>query len=319
MVSGKEMTVFQKIVVPLDGSQFGEHALPHACAIATRCNAVLRLVHVHSASVSPVYVEGQPVIDENLRSLHHQHEQRYLERIKERLVGQMSGFTIEVEAYDRPLESIVNESVGEFLAKTIAARSDVDLIVMATHGRGGASRLWLGSVADALLHLSHVPLLLVRPQSSEPDFTHLPTYQNILIALDGSPLSEQILDPAQTLGDLMAAEYTLLQVIPPLPTTFGPTAEQLVKANAQGVQQAQAYLSQVAQRRAQSGQRVHYRASNHNNVATAILEDAARYHHDLIAMATHGQSGLRRLVIGSVTDKVVRGATLPVLVHRPKQ
>lgn len=311
--------MLRTIVVPLDGSPFAEQALPHACAIALRAKAVLRLVHVHTPSADPIYIEGQPVIDENLRSRHRQHEQLYVEQTQARLAALMPDLIIEMQAYDRQLTSIVNESVGEFLAAQIAAHMDVDLLVMTTHGRSGISRLWLGSVADVLVRLSHVPILLVHPSAGEPDFSHLPIYQNILIPLDGSRWAEQILEPAQQLGDLMAAEYTLLRVLPPLPVTYGLSSQQISATDAQAVQHAQRYLDQVAQWRGQGGQHIHRRVLNRNDVAAAILEDAQHYHHDLIALATHGESGLRRLLIGSVADKVMRGATLPVLLYRPKQ
>jgi nucleotide-binding universal stress UspA family protein len=311
--------MFRKIVVPLDGSSFGEQALPHACAIADRSQAVLRLVHVHTPSATPIYIEGEPVIDAEGNPLYHQHEQLYLEQVKTRLLAQLPALVIEAEAYDRPLESILHESGGEFLARVIAAREDVDLIVMTTHGRGGLSRLWLGSVADVLIRMSRVPILLVRPQEGELDFSQLPTYRHLLIPLDGSPLAEQILAPAQTLGDLMDAEYTLLRVVEPLPVTYGLSGQQLLRTKWQSTQTAQEYLNQVAHRLADPHQQIRCRVLTHDHVAVAILEDTGRYNVDLIAMATHGHSGLRRLVNGSVADKVVRGTTLPLLLYRPQE
>jgi nucleotide-binding universal stress UspA family protein len=310
--------MFRTIVAPLDGSPFGEHALPHACAIATRADATLRLVHVHTSSASPIYVEGQPVVDENLRSLHHRHEQLYLEQIKARLATQLPNLGIEVEAYDRSPESLVSQSVGEFLAAQIAARKDVALMVMTTHGRSGLSRLWLGSVADVLVRTSNAPILLVRPQDGEPAFTQLPRYQRILIPLDGSQLAEQIFEPAQRLGDLMGAQCTLLQVVAPVSVTYGLSTQQLAAINAQATEKARAYLNRVAQEREQGRRHLHRRVLSSDNIAAAILEDAQQYGNDLIAMATHGWSGLRRMLIGSIADKVVRGATLPILLYRPQ-
>ncbi|HMN26762.1 MAG TPA: universal stress protein, partial [Caldilineaceae bacterium] len=80
-------TMYSSILVPLDGSLLSEHALPLACALALRANALLRLVHVHTLSTSPIYIEGQPVIDENLVSLSQEHERIYLERIKHQLAS----------------------------------------------------------------------------------------------------------------------------------------------------------------------------------------------------------------------------------------
>src|SRR5438067_676921 len=91
-----------------------------------------------------------------------------------------------------------------------------DLVVMTTHGRGPLGRLWLGSVADALVRDLAMPLLLVRPQETAPDFKREPLLKHLLLPLDGSPLAEQMLEPAVALGTLMEADYTLLRVIKPV-------------------------------------------------------------------------------------------------------
>jgi nucleotide-binding universal stress UspA family protein len=316
MKANKEQVMLRTMVVPLDGSTFGEQALPPACALASRAGAVLRLVHVHTSSAAPIYIEGEPVIDENLGSLHHKHERLYLEQIQKRLAAQLPSLRIEVEVYDRPLESIVNEAVGAFLARQLAEHAEVDLVVMTTHGRGGISRLWLGSVAEALVRLSHVPVLLVRPQDSEADFAHLPVYRKILIPLDGSALAEQILAPALELGRLMAAEYTLLQVIEPLYPAYNQLAHS-EELDETAVQAAQQYLQQVSQQLATAGQPVQIQTPVTPATAQAILEVGAS--HDLIALATHGRSGWQRLLVGSVADKVLRAATQSVLVYRPQE
>lgn len=307
--------MLRTIVVPLDGSAFGEQALLPACAIASRAGAELRLVHVHSSSAAPIYVAGEPVIDDKLGSLHQQHERRYLEQIKARLVAQLPALRVAVAVYDRSLESIVNEGVGAFLAQQLTAQADVDLVVMTTHGRGGISRFWLGSVAEALVRQSHVPILLVRPQEGEPDWTQLPVYYKILIPLDGSALAEQILEPVLNLGRLMAAEYTLLQVIEPLYPTYNQLAhsDELDEA---AVQTAQQYLQQLSQQLA-GDQPVQVQTPVSSATAETILTVAAD--HDLIALATHGRSGWQRLLVGSVADKVLRGATQPVLIYRPPE
>src|SRR5262249_3646210 len=112
-----------------------------------------------------------------------------------------------------------------------AARSQADLVVMTTHGRGPLGRFWLGSVADKLLRLLSVPLLLVNPGENPPDLTVEPAFKHILVPLDGSELAERMLTPATTLGGLMGSHYTLLRVIrpvhPTLPHTEGLAIAQL--------------------------------------------------------------------------------------------
>jgi len=318
------MTTYRSILTPLDGSAFSEHALPMACKIALRAKAMLRLVHVHALSTSPIFVEGHPVIDENMHSLHREHERLYLEQIKERLTTLMPALQIEVEAYDRPIESLVNESVGTFLARRIAERDDVDLIVMTTHGHSGLTRFWLGSVADELVRMSHVPILLLRPTDQAIDYAHPPSLKKILVPLDNSSLSEQVLPLALALGDLMQAdEYTLVNVVQPFNFTSFSSNKPMVYLDMDPDReletQATNYLSSVAQRLQNGEHRILTRVLLAQNPASAILEDAQKQAVDLIALATHARSGWARLALGSVADKVLRGATAPVLMVRPSE
>ncbi len=318
------MTTYRSILTPLDGSAFSEHALPMACEIALRAKALLRLVHVHSPTSSPVYVEGHPVVDENMHSLYLEHEKLYLEQLKERLTTSMPALRIEVEAYDRPIENRVNESVGTFLARRIAERDDVDLIVMTTHGHSGLTRFWLGSVADELVRTSQTPLLLLRPTDQAIDYAHSPSLKKILVPLDNSSLSEQILPLALALGSLMQAdEYTLVNVVQTFNFSSFSAGEPMVYVdmdpNHAMETQAKTYLSSVAQRLQNGEQRIVTRVLLEQNPASAILEEAQNQAVDLIALATHARSGWERLALGSVADKVLRGSTVPVLLFRPNE
>jgi nucleotide-binding universal stress UspA family protein len=203
-----------------------------------------------------------------------------------------------------------------------AAATDTDLIVMTTHGRGGLARFWLGSVADSLVHVSSVPVLSLRPGEPVPPIKHPPVFRHILIPLDGSALAEQILEPALALGALTQATYTLLHVVElfVLPS-YAPLAQavQLDAHMTQALQtEMQRYLDDVAQRLRASGHQVHTRTLLGAQPAVALLDAAQEQGADLIALATHGRSGLPRLLIGSVADKVRRGADMPVLLYRPQ-
>ncbi|MCX6043727.1 MAG: universal stress protein [Chloroflexi bacterium] len=308
--------MYNSIVVPLDGSSFSEHALPSACALATRTGATLWLLHVHALSASPIYVEGLPVIDEKLISQSRAHAFAYLQQVQTRLLAAQPQLNIAIKAIDRAIESIVQEPLGAFLATYIAA-TNPDLVVMTTHGRGGLARAWLGSVADTLVRLSHVPILLVQPTEAAVDFGQAPPVKHILIALDGSTFAEQILEPTLTLGRLLGAECTLLQVVEPLFPVYNAVAH-TQELDAAGVQIAQRYLADIVQRFHREGLSVTTHVALAEQPAAAILAYAQRHAVDLVALATHGRSGLPRLWLGSVGDKVLRGATMPVLIYRPQ-
>jgi len=198
-----------------------------------------------------------------------------------------------------------------------AGRWNVELVVMATHGRGAVNRAWLGSVADEVVRHATVPVVLVRPIEGEEVATA--AFANVLIALDGSKRAERCLDWATRVGG-EEASYTLLRVVPGAlfsPSTYLPNA---IKEEAQklssGHTEADGYLAAVAKRMREAGLNVATEVAEGVPAAAGILAHAERHPTDLIVITTHGRGGLKRLLLGSVADKVVRGAGVPVLVTR---
>jgi nucleotide-binding universal stress UspA family protein len=211
-----------------------------------------------------------------------------------------------------------------------AARSDADLVVMATHGRGPLARFWLGSVADEMVRSLPIPLLLVRPREEPPDFAAEPDLARVLVPLDGSELAEQVLDPAVALtAGMPNCEITLLRVVKPalrelfLPDSLGVAHEaksllgRVDDLQHQMIEAAEGYLGGVAERLRARGLSVRIVVVSKEQPAVAILEEAATRRVGLLALSTHGRRGLPRLFLGSVADKVVRGSPMPVLLHRP--
>jgi nucleotide-binding universal stress UspA family protein len=309
------------IVVPLDGSAYAEGAVPTAQALAARSGAELYLVHVCLGDGQPpIYVEGLPVIDSELRSKAREHRMAYLERIRDRLTAGAAAGRIHVRLIDAPASDASDVTVAAAVAAE-ARRVGAGLIVMTTHGRGGLARFWLGSVADALLREAAPPTLLLRP-TEQGAGVELPVLGPILIPLDGSALAEQIIQPAQALGRHLSAEYMLLQVVEPFvpfgtapftePVDHDPDRTRRLEA------EALTYLERVAAPIRTTGAQVHVRVRVATPVAPAVLEEAAERHAGLIALATHGRSGVQRALLGSVADKVLRGAETPVLIYRPR-
>jgi nucleotide-binding universal stress UspA family protein len=200
--------------------------------------------------------------------------------------------------------------VADSLCETASAGTD--LVVMATHGRGPLGRLWFGSVADVLLRRLSVPLLFVRGYNAPADLTGDPLPRHVLVALDGSDVAEQVLEPALALGTLTGADHTLLRVLPSV-TDYSPGY-----SGAGPQAEAWSYLRRVADRLGGRTLRVHPRVVHDGQpVARSILHYAQTHDADLIALGTRGRGGLARLLRGSVADRVVRGASVPVLVFRP--
>jgi nucleotide-binding universal stress UspA family protein len=295
------------LVVPLDGSQFGEEAIPYALEVARRAKAELRLVHVH---VPPTFARYPDLYVDKDRLIRVEEELYLISKSKQ--IEQSEGFN--------PVVAVVDgrgvDAIADYVGKVNGS-----LVIMTTHGRGPLSRLWLGSVADGLIRCLPAPTLLVRPAGKPSPAAKPNSFRHIIIPLDGSSESERILKPALELGRLLSCTYTLFQSVPPVPLMgFDITGVPTGAVDLQLVQQlqesAQVYLNKAAETLRSEGLTVRARVVIHPSAPTAILDQAAEEPDSIIALATTGLSGLSRLVLGSVADKVIRGATVPILVYR---
>lgn len=184
---------------------------------------------------------------------------------------------------------------------------------MTTHGYGGFERFWLGSVADTLVRIAGVPLLLHRPHGGE---TVPFAGRTILVPLDGSPFAEQILPAASWLARALSAHVHLLRVVAPPPHPDDTPAPDSLGDSARA--DAERYLRQVSLGMAEQGCHVEAHGVEQAQPARAILDFAEQHRVDLIAMTTHGRGDVQRLLLGSVSDKVLRSAAVPLLLYRPQ-
>lgn len=284
------------ILVPLDGSAFGEDVLPTALMLADQLKAGLHLVHIHE-SIMLVYanhlVIGQiPTLNTPLDDQCRADEQTYLDRLAEQLRG--AGITVSTTMLTGP----VGDTIGT------AAAADM-LIVMSTHARIGLNRTVLGSLADELIRHSATPVLLVHVQPADMPDLPVPPINHVLIALDGSALSGQIVPVAELVGGTFQAEFTLLHVLDQDSTSSQRAA-------------MQNYLTAIATKFASDPACVHTVMVTADHPANAVVDYARQHNADLIALATHGRSGLSRLVFGSVADRIIHAADRPVLIYRPE-
>jgi nucleotide-binding universal stress UspA family protein len=294
--------MFKKILVPVDGSAFAESALPTALELSRRTDAVIWLAMVNQ----PAGLIGG--WEEAFQSTHI----AYMESLE--------GKVAEVAA--RPASTaLLDGDVADALCQE-ALRSDSDLIVMSTHGRGGLTRVWLGSVADAVVRQSSTPVLLVRPPEGEQPFLEVeePKIRRILIPLEGSTLSEAAIEPALELGALFGASFTLLRVIE-FPIMVGAYLPETLQSNQAILEEAEtearAYLEGVRSRLDDGSRQIDTDVVVNQQPARGILNYAAANNADLVSIATHGRGGVERTLLGSTADKVIRGANTPILIVRP--
>ena len=298
----------RRVMVPVDGSDFSEHALAWALEIAHRTGGRLDVVMVH---VDPPHgVLGELPSSQLWHEEARNREARYVENLADGLA-----YTDRVLAESTLLEG---KSVSRELARFTRDRA-VDLVVMTTHGRSGAERAWLGSVAEALIRRVTVPVLLVRPERATRGLHRRDAlFRRVLVALDGSNLAERALEAAAVLGSMDGATFELVQAIDPLPVAVSiylPHTVELVEDAVEAeAERAGAYLERVRRALQHKGYDASTLVISDAEPARAILRHAEASGAHLIALGTHGRRGLGRVVLGSVADTVLRGASCPVLI-----
>lgn len=304
--------MLRSLLVPLDGSNFSEHSLPLASRVARGSGAALHLAHVHVPYEPEQLLANTQFQYEGVTMA--EYDDRHRDQERDYLAGLTKHFVDEGLAVDAKV--LEGREVVDELAQ-YADQIDTDLIVMTSHGYSGVSRVWLGSVADEMIRHTQLPLLLVHPQAGKRITEGPLSIVHILIPLDGSKLAESVLGPATDLARATGARLTLAQVVR-TPTAYGPGILTLKPANLDAQRrEATAYLEAIAAPIRTDGLDVSTHVTLGKTPATAIADLAENLGADVIAMATHGHGGLKRTVLGSVTDKLLRATALPVLVMHP--
>ena len=298
------------VLVPLDGSTFAEAALPIAAKLVRTAQGRLHIFVAHQAVVPVVGMWEMVGPPEQLNEEQRRWETAYLSETAAGL-GQVGDGPVRTHHTDgRPGEGICEEA-GEIGA---------DLIVMATHGRGALGRMWLGSVADFVVRHTTIPVLLVHPERDSKPSPGI-ALQGILVPVDLSAESEAVLDAVLTITKLTQAHVTLLHVVQLLFEVSEPTLPYPIPVDPVIINQlrtdAESRLERLAERFRQRGMGVSTRVVIGASAAGAVLDALEEPGFDMVAMTTHGTRGLRRFLLGGVTDKVIRGARKPVLVLRP--
>ncbi|HZK77432.1 MAG TPA: universal stress protein, partial [Gemmatimonadaceae bacterium] len=200
-----------------------------------------------------------------------------------------------------------------------------DLVVMTSHGRTGLNRAWVGSVADGVLRRSNEPVLMCRPTEKADRATPFLPFRRILVPLDGSSLANEILQSAVSLAICSGARLSLLRIVQPvqlltvetaIPFAFPLPVEDDISTK-RVAERARRELAEVARNLSDPkiGEIDSHVVIAHD-VGAAIVDFALGSGIDAIAMSTHGR-GASRLLLGSVADKVIRSAALPMLLKGP--
>ena len=287
----------KKILAPLDGSELAEVALPYAEGLAAGLGSEITLIHVCSSEKSEDY---------------HTHEayiQKMTETIKQR---------VEAEGIKVMSAHLVGHTAEQIV--DYADREDIGLIVMATHGRSGIRRWVLGDVASKVVRATNRPVALIRAEGARPDVRETGVVRKALVPLDGSKESEAIIPHIEELASRLEAEVVLLHVMAPtyfvysipgesIQMPFTPEDMERFKAKAEH------YLETVIAALKNRG--INARAEVAVGAAAdEIIRFADEIQADIVAMSTHGRSGISRWAFGSTADKVLHAGNIPVLLVR---
>lgn len=294
------------ILVPLDGSASAEAALPIALALVRRDEARLVLATAIEPPPSVRGGQGALVFDQRLDTERRAAMRQYLRQVTVRLLGEDGSLPIEARFLEGPAAATIVQAANE---------SGAELVVLTSHGRGGASRLWLGSITDALVRQLRVPILVLRADDGTA-VAPARGFRRVLVPLDGAPQSEQGIHAATALAGRDGVHYTLVRVVELLhPLLQTVASEQDVERDvATQRSEAERYLADVGARLGAQGLDVRGEVRVSRHAASAIVGVAEEIGADLLSVATHGRGRVGRLLLGSVADKLLRTAHIPVLV-----
>ena len=318
--------MFQRILVPLDGSLRAERAIPVAARLASASHSPIVLVRVIDVFLDCSWqMAGVPPDLTNALAVARINADAYLKEMAEMdAVRDLDVATKVIEG--RPADAILS----------IARSMQADLIVMSSHGHTGLKRWALGSVAQIIERHSSIPILLLRDQvgSSERLLHGMTEPICVMVALDGTPLSETILPAAAGVSvalssPLPGALHLAMVVSEPLQEQ-GRTTGSYTKA----IHDAQSYLGWLSKRLRRDPQIVpNVEVTSSISLQSKVSETLVKLAeigaemegvspftgYDLIAMATHGREGVDRWLHASVTEQVLDATKVPVLVIRPEQ
>lgn len=296
--------MYAKILIPLDGSKTSERVLPFARALAGTLKLPVELLEV--VDVSAVSAPGGSEKAPHLDALIAEGERECREHLK-MVAGEFPGSKVGcMVERGTPADVIIER----------AAADKGTLIAMATHGRSGVNRWMMGSVAEKVLRGSESTMFLVRAdEDARPDGTAM--IRSIVVPLDGSELAESVLPSAVEIAKSLDLEVILCRAYELAASAYYGSEDNLPNYDAMLLNlknEVEGYLTDKAASLKQAGlAKVSWIA-----LAGAGADEIVRYtrgHPDaLIAMCTHGRSGVRRWVLGSVTERVVRRSEDPVLV-----
>ena len=331
--------MLKKALVPLDGTDLAEGILPYVKQLARGLDMSLTLMmvvdadtldtsdrksseglsartHYHidtdSLQETPLEPRVEDPQDDALPQLIELAESQVKQSLGKQVIELASeGVNVEaIIAFGKPADAIIR----------VASDENCDVIAMSTHGRNIVKRGLLGSVTDRVVHSSHLPVLTINPERAQTYWAKDAQIARIMVPLDGSELAETVLPYVERIASSLSLEVVLVRV-PHSPASRSPYSAALLYASSRDVDQeiaddAEGYLKAIAEKLAAKGLNVTWKLPR--GAAGYLLIDLANeMSNDLIVISTHGRSGFRRWMLGSVAEALIRASGDPVLVIPP--
>ncbi|MHB1004716.1 MAG: universal stress protein [Chloroflexota bacterium] len=299
---------FRRLLVPLDGSHLAEAVLPAVKELARRFGAEVVLLHVVEHN-PPAKVHGEAHLTNVDQAT------AYLASLARQLAGE--GLAVRAHVHADQERDLARSLVDH------ALELQGDLMVMATHGRGGLREVVVGSIAEQTLGRGQIPVLLLRPERVRPEAPF--NIRRLLVPLDGSPAAERAVPLAEAVACAWDARMILLRVVPTpgsLPghhaavATILPSAARLaleIEETAAGD-----YLRALGEGLAERGRDVMLDVER-GDPATVVVKEAGSNDADLVVLATHGRSGMDAFWEGSIGSRLSRRLTMPLLILRTER
>lgn len=298
-----------RVLVPLDGSDLSEQAIPYAQAMVQQGGVLVYAQVVPGAEPLFGLIGNKLASEGEVASMYEVSAREELERVKARWATIAPNVEIDVAAGD-PAETII----------ALADRNKADLIVMASAGRGAIGRWTFGSVADRVAHVSETPVMIVRGRDAgvEPGVAHI---ARVLVPYDGSATARECFDEAADIAMQIDREVHVIRAIFPeaevAPTrgfeaVYTPDLYQMMTDSLET--EARTSLDEAVELLKSHGATKIVTEIRHGPTAQSIAE-AARID-DVIVMSSHGRTGVKRWLMGSIAEKLVRSGPCPVVIVR---
>ena len=312
--------MFTKALVPLDGTEVSEGIIPFITQFARGLE--MGVVLATAVEFGPLRSGalgrlagglGQPFSADSPGPVPDELQERARRDILSRLDDLADRIALEGIA----AESSVGFGPASETIIRMAQESNCDLIAMSTRGRGTLGSGLLGSVTYKVMHESPVPVLAITPERARRHWDADYGISRVIVPLDGSELAESVLPYAAVLSRRMDMSVTLVQVLPPDDFyTDGYTVIEVQPGAGDRMEaDARRYMEGIARQMRDEGLGVAVETVQ-GKPSFEIAEMARATDHNMIALATHGRSGVSRLLLGSVAEAVVRESGDPVLVVR---